>query len=95
MLSPYSLSTLLIVLASEGNGNSSSAPWETVTRRSVSVSETGKQSAAAKLTKKPLRSRDSRYPSSHRMASACSTVMTLTPVSLAMRRLLGIFVPSG
>ena len=95
ILSPYSLSTRRIVLASDGNGNSSSVPWETVMRRSVSVSETGKQSAAAKLTKKPLRSRDSKYPSSHRIASACSTVMTLTPVSVAIRRLLGIFVPSG
>ena len=95
MLSPYSLSTRRIVLASDGNGNSSSVPCRESARRSFSASETGKQSAAAKLTKKPLRSRDSRYPSSHKMASACSTVMTLTPVSPAIRRLLGSFVPSG
>ena len=60
MLSPYSLSTFRIVFASEGKGNSSCAPWKAPARRTVSVSETGKQSAAAKLTKKPLRSRDSR-----------------------------------
>ena len=51
--------------------------------RTGTGADEAKPSAGLNMTKYPLRSRDSVYPSSHKREYACSTVIVLTPSSSA------------